>query len=84
VKIELSKEALASLPAPDSQGMIRVNATLRVSGDGSAELMEVNDSPVGESEGKDDENPMPSQDLPDLSKGEADIQDPGKQTASLY
>ena len=47
--------------------------------------MEVNDSPVSEGEGADDDaNPMPSQDLPDLSQATADIRDPTKQSASLY
>lgn len=73
MKITLPKEALDSLPSPDSEGLVRVQATLRV-GEGTAEIVEINDHPVpaGEEE-SDDENPMPSESLPDLGAVEKDI-----------
>lgn len=84
MKITLSKEALSSLPDADSQGIVRVTATLRLGSNGSAELMEVNDSPVGDEEKNDDSDPMKPGDLPDLNAAEGAINDPQKQDAPLY
>ncbi len=69
MKITLPKEVLAKLPAPDSTGMVRVKASLKINEDGTAELSEINDTPVptGDADGDknedaptaDDANPMP-------------------------
>lgn len=85
MKIKLSKEALASLPDADSQGIVRVTAALRLTGDdGSAELMEVNDSPVGK-EPNDDDSPMKPEELPNLDNAQDQINDPTTAAApSLY
>jgi hypothetical protein len=71
VKVTLPKEVLDSLPSPDSEGLVRVQASLRLS-EGSAEIVEINDQPVpvGDEE-TDDAMPMPE--LPDLGPAEADI-----------
>ncbi len=81
--IKLPKELMGNLPAPDSQGMVRVTVAMSVAGDGTAEIEEINDEPVpgdddntadsdadtsATGETPDDMNPMPSKDLPDLSK----------------
>lgn len=63
----LPKEALGSLPAPDSQGLVRVTAALRLGEDGAVEVVELNDSPIVQN---DDENPMPAEDMPDLAAAE--------------
>lgn len=70
VKIQLSKETLASLPVPDAQGMVRVTAAMTVSESGEATIVKINDTPVGTN---DDEAPMPAKDLPDLGAAEAAI-----------
>lgn len=78
MKIELPKEILGSLPAPDTSGSVRVTATLKVNPDGSAELTEINDQPMptGDDEGAadkgadstaDDANPMPPGSEPSMS-----------------
>lgn len=56
MKITLPEETLTSLPAPDSEGLIRVTAALRVNAeDGSVEIVEVNDAPVPVDEPEEDE-----------------------------
>lgn len=72
MKVTLPKEALDSLPSPDSEGLVRVQATLRI-GDGTAEIVEINDHPVPVGEDSDDEEPMPSDSLPDLGAVEDQI-----------
>lgn len=67
MNISFPKDALAKLPAPDEQGMVRVQATLKISGDGTVDLQDLNGTPVGK-ESSDDETPMPSQDLPNLDQ----------------
>jgi hypothetical protein len=74
VKVKLSKEIIDGLPAPDSQGLVRVKAALKLSGDGMGEIVEVNDQPVPV--GNDDDEPMPERDLPDLSNVESDLYRP--------
>lgn len=71
MKVTLPKEVLDSLPSPDSEGLVRVQASLRVTGD-SADIVEINDSPIS-SDGDDDENPMPKHEVPDLGAMESDI-----------
>lgn len=51
---------------------MRVTATLSITSDGEADLSEINDMPVGDSE-PDDDKPMPASDLPDLNAAERDI-----------
>lgn len=70
--IPFPKDAVAKLPAPDEQGMVRVQATLKISSDGGVDLQDLNGTPVGSAE-NDDDAPMPSQDLPDLDKTTADF-----------
>lgn len=70
--MKLSKEILGSLPSPDSQGLVRVKAALRVGDDGEVTIVELNGTPVP-SGASDDENPMPAESLPDLGAMEADI-----------
>jgi hypothetical protein len=74
LKVKLPKEVLDSLPAPDSEGLVRVQASLRLNGD-SADIVEINDSPISsdENEPDDDENPMPKHEVPDLGAMESDI-----------
>ena len=66
--IELTEELRASLPEPDTQGIVRANVALRVEGD-VVRVLEINDVPVKYSgkEKNDDENPMPPEDMPDLN-----------------
>lgn len=73
MKVTLPKEVLDSLPSPDSEGLVRVQAAIRI-GEGGAEIVEINDQPVPVGESTDDENPMP--DLPDLAPIESDIYTP--------
>lgn len=70
MKVTLPKEVIDGLPSPDSEGLVRVNAAIRLGTDGQAEVVEINDQPVPVGDEADDENPMPSQDVPDLSKVE--------------
>ena len=76
MKIKLSTEILDQLPKPDSQGIIRVTAAIKVSADGKAEIQELNDQPVpssdDEEEENDDKNPMPDEDAADLLKSAPD------------
>lgn len=65
--IPFPKDAVAKLPSPDEQGMVRVQATLKISSDGEVDLQDLNGTPVG-SGGNDDAAPMPSQDLPNLDQ----------------
>lgn len=69
--INLPKDVLGKLPSPDSQGLVRVTAALKVNQDsGDVEVVEINDEPVpmgDEPETADDANPMPAESLPDLS-----------------
>lgn len=37
---------MGELPEPDSQGLIRVTATISLNGDGTANLVELNDHPL--------------------------------------
>jgi len=83
MKLKLSQEALASLPQPDEQGIVRVQAALRLTEGGEVDLMEVNDTPVGDEE-TDDKEPMPAEDLPDLDAAESGINDPNAAEAPLY
>lgn len=46
MKIKLSKDVLGGLPAPDDQGLTRCMASLRITPEGEAELVELNDMPV--------------------------------------
>lgn len=69
MELPLSPDAIAALPKPDEQGLIRVQATLKLNGDGEVELQDINGTPVGSS--NDDENPMPSKDLPNLDQSTA-------------
>lgn len=62
MKINLPKEVLEGLPAPSSDdGLVRVTVGLQIGSDGSANLVEVNDTPVptsdeeGEAEAAEDE-----------------------------
>lgn len=68
MKITLSREAMEGLPDPDAQGIIRTSAALKLTADGMAELMEINDSPVGSDKRSDDDAPMPEEDLPDPNR----------------
>jgi hypothetical protein len=71
MKLSLSREMIDGLPEPDSQGVIRVTAGIRVDGDGKVSLLELNDGPVAdEPEEADDDEPMPENDLPDLDAAE--------------
>jgi hypothetical protein len=70
--MKLPQELLAELPQPDSQGLIRVTAAIKVDPEGNASVVELNDHPVDDSSEKegDDHEPMPERDLPDLSAAE--------------
>lgn len=47
MKITLPKEVLDALPAPSSDdGLVRVTVGIKLGSDGSANLVEVNDTPV--------------------------------------
>lgn len=84
MELTLPKDVLGSLPAPDSQGLVRANVSLKIMPGGKVQLVELNDQPlpVGDDAEAadpsaeptaDDANPMPSQDLPDLSAATSDI-----------
>jgi len=70
--ISLPKDVLDKLPAPDSGGIVRVNAGLKIDpNSGDVEIVEINDTPLpmgDEKETADDKNPMPAESLPDLSQ----------------
>lgn len=69
MKVDLPKDAVAQLPSPDEQGLVRVQATLKVNADGSVDLQDLNGTPVGGDEKETDDNaPMPSADLPNLDQ----------------
>lgn len=77
--MKLPKELLAELPQPDSQGLIRVTAAIKVDPEGNASVVELNDQPVDDSSDKeesDDHEPMPERDLPDLSAAEDSFYQP--------
>lgn len=46
MEIDLPPEVLSGLPAPDSQGIVRVMVGMKVSPQGDCDLVEVNDMPV--------------------------------------
>lgn len=46
MKLTLSEEAMASLPEPASDGVIRVTAGLKLSPNGEVTLVELNDMPM--------------------------------------
>ncbi len=76
MRIDLPDDILQSLPAPDSQGLVRVTAGFKFSEDGEGvELVEVNDMPVptGEEAESEEEPLMGKDDMPDLNKMEDDI-----------
>lgn len=81
MRITLSKETLDSLPSPDSGGLIRVTAALRVGEGGEVDLVEVDDAPVGEDEPEetetDDDAPMPPGTEPDLEAAQGEIDKAG-------
>lgn len=68
--ITLPKDVLDKLPAPDSGGIVRVNAGLKIDpNSGDVEIVEINDAPLpSDKETSDDKNPMPAESLPDLSQ----------------
>lgn len=72
MEISLPKDVLGKLPAPDSQGVVRVTAGLKVDAEsGKVEIVEINDEPVpmgDEEESADDKAPMPAESVPDLSQ----------------
>ena len=60
MKITLPADVLSNLPAPDSEGLARVSVALRVSKDGKeADIVEINDVPVGSDEDYEKEMPTP-------------------------
>lgn len=71
--IPIGKTVLDGLPAPDSEGLVRVKATLSVA-NGKVTLLELNDSPIGSED--DDADPMPEEDLPNLDAAMDDIYQP--------
>lgn len=85
MQLTLPPDVLKSLPAPDEQGVVRVNAALKM-GDkpGEVSIVAVNDMPVpagkddaGDDTAADDNNPMPEGDLPDLGAMTDSIYKPG-------
>lgn len=54
MNVKLSKEAVASLPEPGEDGVIRVTCGLKMGQDGSPTLVEVNDMPVDSTEPKEE------------------------------
>lgn len=72
MRISFPKDALAQLPTADEQGLVRVEATLKISSDGSVDLQDLNGTPVGDSE-TDDAAPMPAEDLPNLDADTAEF-----------
>lgn len=72
MELELPKDVLGSLPAPDEQGLVRVTAALKITGDGKASLVEINDMPVGaEKSGKG--KLLDDDEMPNLDEMERDI-----------
>lgn len=61
MKLSLSKEAIAALPEPASDGVIRATAGLKLSPEGEVTLVEINDVPVnGASDDDDDSSDAPN------------------------
>lgn len=74
--ISLPKEILQSLPAPDDEGLVRVNAALKIGPDGEAEIVSINDKPLPtDSEDATDDDASPAANLPAAS--EMDLGDGG-------
>lgn len=72
--LKVTDELRKALPEPDAKGIVRANVALRIEGD-KAEVFEINDVPVDyvkedDANETDDANPMPPEDLPDLSKAD--------------
>lgn len=57
--ITLPDEVVKNLPSPDGQGIVRVTVSLKMGDGGTAEIVEINDVPVG---GDDEEGEMPTED----------------------
>lgn len=66
MEITLPEEALKSLPSPDGEGLVRVTVALKMGDGGKANIVEVNDVPVGSDDEKEtdmpEESDMPSPD----------------------
>lgn len=62
-KITLPEELLETLPEPDSGGVIRVTAGLRMNEDGTARLVELNDVSIAQSEDKKDDTGSVAKDI---------------------
>ncbi|MFA9262782.1 MAG: hypothetical protein ACEQSB_05570 [Undibacterium sp.] len=59
MKIQLSPEVLEKLPQPAEDGLVRINAAIRVGEDGMATIASIEDIPVGESKEEDGEEEKP-------------------------
>jgi hypothetical protein len=78
--ITLPKDVLASLPAPDEEGLVRATVAMKVNpSDGTADIQQLNGKPVGTGDGdgadsetgsdqNDDSAPMPEAPPLDPSK----------------
>ena len=76
--LKLTPELKKALPEPDSSGVIRASASLKVNGE-TVDVLEINDTPVTYSDDEDaadkgadqttndDANPMPPGEVPDLT-----------------
>lgn len=81
MQIKLPKELLDSLPSPDSNGLVRVMAAVRVDPEGNATVVRLGDTPVdttSDREGEGDGEEPAGDELgnyspPDLDAMEADI-----------
>ncbi len=65
MKIQLSPEVLEKLPQPSEDGLVRINAAIRVGEDGTATIASIEDIPVGESE-EDGEEETPGMEDPEM------------------
>ena len=84
MELTLDSEVLKSLPEPDSQGLVRVGAALKVSPDGKVSVVKINDMPVGsEKEEDDDGEESESREPSDMIKDE-DLPNPDTMQADLY
>lgn len=66
MKLDLPEDVIQGLPAPDSKGVVRINVGVRMSPDGSAQVVEINDTPVAdEAEGEEPDEEIGGDDYSD-------------------
>ena len=66
MKIKLSPEVLEKLPQPAEDGLVRINAEIRVAQDGTATIQSIEDIPMPQEDGEEEEPESPEQPMDDM------------------